>query len=164
MRRTAASTLVLCLLFVSVTASGESPKADPARAALERAGKAFSDAFGRRDITAVANFYAEDAIAFPPDSDMVKGRAAIESMWKGVLDMGVKSLEFDIVDVTSSERLAAETGFATLHVQAVGAAEAAVKVKYVVVWKKQGGSWKLYRDIWNSLPSPAPAAATPPPK
>ena len=164
MRRITVSTLVLCFLFVSISALGESPKADPARAAIEREGKAFTDAFDRGDVAAVAKLYAEDAIAFPPDGDMVKGRAAIEAMWKGVRDTGAKSLDFDVIDVKSSGNLAAETGFATLHVQTAGTAEAAVKVKYVVVWKKEGGSWKLYRDIWNSMPSAAPAAATPAPK
>jgi hypothetical protein len=41
----------------------------------------------------------------------------------------------------------------------MGAAETTLKVKYVVVWKKQGGSWKIIRDIWNSM---APAAAAAP--
>jgi ketosteroid isomerase-like protein len=28
--------------------------------------------------------------------------------------------------------------------------------KYVVVWKREGGHWKLHRDIWNtSMPAPA---------
>ncbi len=31
------------------------------------------------------------------------------------------------------------------------------KGKYVVVWKKQNGNWKMYRDIWNSN-MPAPGA------
>jgi ketosteroid isomerase-like protein len=22
--------------------------------------------------------------------------------------------------------------------------------KYLVVWKQQGGAWKLYRDVWNT--------------
>jgi ketosteroid isomerase-like protein len=28
--------------------------------------------------------------------------------------------------------------------------------KYIVVWKDEGGKWKLHRDIWNSsLPAPS---------
>ena len=23
------------------------------------------------------------------------------------------------------------------------------KARYLVVWKREGGSWKLHRDIWN---------------
>ena len=24
------------------------------------------------------------------------------------------------------------------------------RAKYVVIWKKEGGSWKLHRDIWTT--------------
>jgi uncharacterized protein (TIGR02246 family) len=162
MRCIVVSTLVSSLALASPATFGEPPKADPARAPIERAGKAFTDAFGRGDTATIAAMYAEDAIAFPPESDMLKGRAAIGRFWENAREMGVKSLEFEVVDVTSSGNLAAETGIATLHVQAAGSAETAVKVKYVVVWKKLEGGWKLYRDIWNNLPAttpPAPPAA-----
>jgi uncharacterized protein (TIGR02246 family) len=158
MRPIAVSTLVSSLALVSLDAFAEPPKADPARAPIERAGKAFVDAFTRGDTATVAAMYAEDAIAFPPESDMLKGRAAIGRFWENAREMGVKSLEFEVVDVTSSGNLAAETGIAMLHVQAAGSAETTIKVKYVVVWKKQDGAWKLYRDIWNSLPAATPAA------
>jgi ketosteroid isomerase-like protein len=29
------------------------------------------------------------------------------------------------------------------------------KGKYVAVWKKENGTWKMYRDIWNSNMSAA---------
>ena len=165
--RSTVKLLVVCLVFVSAVALGEPPKADPARPAIERAGKAFVDAFGRGDIAAVAGMYAEDAIALPPDGGMLKGRAAIEALWKGFRDMGARSMAFEVVDVVSSGNLAAETGVATLRVQPAGAGEAAVTVKYVVVWKRKGGTWQLYRDIWNNMPAnAAPAASgtpTPPP-
>ena len=164
MRRITVPAVVFFTAIASVTpVFAATPKADPARAAVERAGRAFTEAYGRGDIAAVAAMYAEDAIVFPPESDMVKGRAAIEGVWKHALDTGIKSLEFEVVDVVSSGNLAAETGIATLHVQAMGSQESTVKVKYVVVWKKVGGSWKLYRDIWNSMaPAAAPAMATTP--
>lgn len=164
MRRIAVPAVVL---FVAIASSTEvlaaTPKADPARASIEKIGKDFASAYNRGDDKAVAAFYAEDAIVFPPESDMVKGRAEIQGVWKHALDTGIKSLEFEVVDVVSSGNLAAETGIATLHVQAIGSQESTVKVKYVVVWKKVGGSWKLYRDIWNSMAPPAaPAVATTP--
>ena len=164
MRSTTTRLLVcLVLVFAAAVAVAESPKPDPARAALEKAGKDFSDAFGRGDAAAVAKMYAEDAIVFPPEADMVKGRAAIEKLWKDFRDMGAKSVEFEIVDVVSSGNLAAETGYATLRVQPAGHAEATEKVKYVVVWKKEPAGWRLYRDIWNSMaaaaPKPTPEAA-----
>jgi hypothetical protein len=40
------------------------------------------DFFNKGDFADVASLYTEDATAFPPGSPMVKGRAAIEVMWK----------------------------------------------------------------------------------
>ena len=161
MRRTATIGFVLVFLALAGPATAM-PKGDPAWAAIDKAGKAFAEAFGRGDTKAVANFYSEDAVAFPPDGNMVEGRPAIEALWKSFRETGAKSMAFEVIDVVSSGNLAAETGIATLAIQAMGGTTTEVKVKYVVVWKKQGGAWKLYRDIWNAMPSAAtPAAAAP---
>jgi len=72
---------------------------------------------------------------------------------------GIRSLEFEIVDVVSSGNLAAETGIATMHIQPAGQAASTAKVKYVVVYRKVGDAWLLYRDIWNSMPAAAAAPA-----
>jgi hypothetical protein len=31
------------------------------------------------------------------------------------------------------------------------------KGKYVEIWKKENGEWKIYADIWNTSLPPAPA-------
>ena len=91
MRRTTLVSVTVLLAFSSIAAVfGEPPKADPVRAAIERADKAFGDAYARGDFAAIARMYSADAIAFPPESDMVKGRAAIEAFWRSARDTGVK--------------------------------------------------------------------------
>lgn len=161
MRGITLSSLLVSLALAAVPLQAEPPKADPARAPLEKIGKVFSDAFNRGDFPAVARMYAEDAIAFPPDGDFVRGRAAIEALWKGAGDAGMKSLEFTVVDVVSSGNLAAETGTALVKMQPSGQPEKTETVKYLVVWKKGPGGWQLYRDIWNSMAA-APAVTTMP--
>ena len=123
------------------------------RAAIEQAGVRFAEAYGRGDAKAVAAFYTEDAIAFPPGAAMVKGRQAIQQMWQETMDSGVKSLSFTVIDVGASGDLAHETGTALMNVQPAGKEPTTASVKYVVVWKKQGSEWKLHRDIWNDLPA-----------
>lgn len=155
MRRTPLSARIVALaLLAASTASA----ADPNLTRIEKLGKQFADAFGKGDLAAVAAMYSEDAMAFPPESEVVKGRAAIEAMWKGTRDMGVQSIEFTVWDVRTSGNLLVETGKATLTVAGAGPVPATVAVKYVVVWKKQkDGGWKISHDIWNALPAPAPA-------
>jgi ketosteroid isomerase-like protein len=94
------------------------------------------------DAKAVAAFYTEDAIAFPPGAEMVKGRAAIQQMWQETMDSGVKSLSFTVIDVGASGDLAHETGTALMNIQPAGKEPTTASIKYVVVWKKQGNDWK----------------------
>jgi uncharacterized protein (TIGR02246 family) len=160
MRRamTLSTIAALAILSVASPSLAGPPAADPNRARVEKLGKQFADAFAKGDVAGVASMYAEDGMAFPPDAQIVKGRSSIEAMWKGVKEIGAQSIEFEILDVQTSGVFLVETGIATLHVTGAGPAEATVKVKYVVVWKKQkDGSWKIFRDIWNNLPAPAPA-------
>ncbi|HZI65911.1 MAG TPA: SgcJ/EcaC family oxidoreductase [Thermoanaerobaculia bacterium] len=156
--------MAAALVFATLSpALAQKPAADPNRTRVEVLGKSFTTAFNRGDIPAVAALYATDAMALPPESETLKGRAAIEAMWKGVREMGVQSIEFTVLDVQSSGILMVETGKATMQVAGAGAAQATVSVKYVVVWKKQkDGTWKISHDIWNSLPTPAPTATPAP--
>ena len=144
----------LPLLFASRAFFAQTSKTDPARASLEKQGAVFAEAFNRGDIAAVAAMYSEDAMILPPDGETVQGRPAIEALWKGTLDSGVKSIAFTVLDVHSSGDFAVEVGKADLKIQPANQPESSQTVKYVVVWKREkGGVWKLFRDIWNSMPS-----------
>jgi len=156
MRSARRNSLLSALFVLGFGASGfaQAAKADPVRAVLEKQNAAFSAAFARGDVAALAATYTDDAIAFPPDADLVRGRAAIQALWQSLRDAGATSLALTTVDVHSSGRLAAETGTGVLKIQPPNAAEQSQSVKYVVVWKQGAdGSWKIYRDIWNSLPA-----------
>lgn len=165
MRRATTPLLIAALAALASLSSAlaEPPAPDPNVARVEKLGKQFTDAFSKGDMAAVAAMYSEDAMAFPPEGEIVKGRPAIEAMWKGVRDMGAQAMDFEVIDVMTGGALMVETGKATLHIAGAGPAQAKVTVKYVVVWKKQkDGSWKISRDIWNALPAPAPVATPAP--
>ena len=108
----------------------------------------FAAAYNKRDVAAIAAMYTEDAIAFPPGGDLVKGRVAIEAMWKDVQAAGLTDLALQTLSVERDGSLAIEVGTATAKMK--GAPQ---RIKYVVTWKRQSdGGWKLYRDIWNDMP------------
>jgi len=140
-------------LLCAVGSVSRAEDSSTVRAAIEQAGVKFAEVYRRGDAKAVAAFYTEDAIAFPPGAEMVKGRQAIQQMWQETMDSGVKSLTFTVIDVGASGDLAHETGTALMNIQPAGKEPTTASVKYVVVWKKQGNDWKLQRDIWNDLPA-----------
>ncbi len=74
-------------------------------------------------------------------------------LWGGALRMGVKDFKLTITDITGGGDLYVETG----NIEMFGADNKSLdKGKYVAVWKKENGNWKMYRDIWNSNMAAAP--------
>jgi len=78
------------------------------RADIETVNREIGKAFSRGDAAAIAAFYTDDAVVMPPNSQMIKGRKAIEEFWKGAMGMGVRSIQLDTLDVQSGTDLAYE--------------------------------------------------------
>ena len=155
---TRAVLLAALIAAISSTASAGSKGNDKdvhdARAAIEAANAKFSEAFARGDAKALSAMYTSDAIAFPPDSEMIRGNGPIGEFWKATRDGGVQSAALTTIDVDRSGDVAYEVGKVSLTIQPAGNEPTTAVAKYVVVWKRQAdGSWKLHRDIWNSLPA-----------
>src|ERR1700748_3005280 len=105
------------------------------------------DFFNKGDFAGVASLYTDDATAFPPGSGMVKGRAAIEAMWKAMAEQ-VTDPKLITVDVKALGPSAARE-IGTFSLKTKGPRPQEVTGKYLVVWEKVGSEWKLAADIWN---------------
>ena len=115
--------------------------------------KAFMAAFGQGDADGVSNLYTKTGSVLPPNSEIIGGIAAIRGFWQAVMDMGIKGAKLETVDLEVYPGGAWERGNYTL----TGAkGEVMDRGKYIVVWKEEGGKWKLHRDIWNSSLQPPP--------
>lgn len=132
-------------LLTAVLLYGASARSDDVRANVEAGNRTFIAAFLRGDAQAVAELYTEDAEVIAPGAPVARGRSAIAAAWQKSIDSGVKDLTLDTATVESSSDLACETGIVRLVAKDGGITEG----RYVVVWKRTNGKWKLYRDIWN---------------
>ena len=135
------------IALVLVFLTGLTAPAFAQKAAIEAVNARWTELFNKGDFAGVASLYAEDATAFPPGSGMVKGRAAIEAMWKGMADQ-VGDPRLTIIDVKKLGCCAARE-IGTFSLKTKGPAPKEVTGKYVVVWEKVGKNWKLATDIWN---------------
>jgi uncharacterized protein (TIGR02246 family) len=105
-------------------------------------------AFKRGDAAGMADFYTENGQLLPTGSDFVTGKAAIQAFWQAAIDMGIaKTVRLEIVEVEAHGDIAIEIG---KYTDSGGAGNVIDRGKYVVIWKQEGGQWKLHRDIWNS--------------
>jgi ketosteroid isomerase-like protein len=121
------------------------------KAAIEAANARFSSDFAKGDAVAVASHYTAAGQAFPPNGDVARGREAIARLWKGAMDAGVKSVKLVAVEVEAHGATAHEVGTYTLLGEGGKAID---NGKYIVIWKRDGGQWKIHRDIWNtSMPA-----------
>lgn len=124
-----------------------------AKAEIEAANKVTMDAFAKGDSVAIANMYADDAKLMFTGMPAVVGKAGIQSVFGGYIKEGVSKIELKTTEVWGTEDLLAEEGAVTIYVgeQIVG------QEKFIVLWKKIGGQWKIIRDIANSDLAPQPA-------
>lgn len=107
----------------------------------------FESTFARGNAADIADFYTDNGMLLPTGSDFVEGKRAIEEYWQVAIDMGIKNIKLDILEVEQHGDTAIEMSRYTLsncdnHVMDQG--------KGVVIWKRDGGTWKLHRDIWNN--------------
>ena len=57
------------------------------KAQIEVVNAKWMELFNKGDFQGIAELYAVDAIALPPGSAMVRGKAAIGAMWKGMVSL-----------------------------------------------------------------------------
>lgn len=135
-----------CVLAVVLGSSARAQDAG-VRAAIEAANKQFLTVFAKQDAAGLAAFYTTNGEAYPPNSNVVRGRAEIQKMWKSVIDSGIAGATLTTTEVESSGDLAYESGTYEMKTKDGKVAD---RGKYVVVWKRVAGKWMLHRDIWNT--------------
>lgn len=115
------------------------------------ASKNFSLAYMRSDYEAMADAYTLNAKIFPNNSEIIEGREAIKQRW--ILPAGSKILHHELVpkEINILGDYAFDYGYYQGTTKTGKGDEVPWKGKYVVVWKKEDGNWKMYLDIWNRV-------------
>jgi ketosteroid isomerase-like protein len=112
--------------------------------------------FNGGDVAGLALMYSDDAEILPPDHAIVTGHDAIDTFWQSYNPGQVR------IEVTDDEATKlGEIWYREGAYRAVYADEGEPRVgKFIELWKKQGGSWLLYRQMWSPN-SPLPVLAQP---
>ncbi len=123
-----------------------------AKKEIEQINQDFATMVTKGDSIGIANLYTADAKLMFAGAPAAVGRANIQTAFDGVLKSGVTKIDLKTNEVFGTEDLLAEDGEVTIYVKDMVVANE----KYIVLWKKEDGKWKLFRDISNSnAPMPA---------
>ncbi len=116
------------------------------RQAIEAINAAFDDAYNRGDAAAIAADYTEDCAMLAPNQSTVRGRQAIETLFKGFIDEVGGTVSHEIVEVAEAGDLAYQWGTYTLE-----SGEVSDAGQLVEIFNRQAdGSWKIRLSIFNS--------------
>lgn len=136
-----------CLACASLTGEGR------ALSGIDAGNAALMESFKKGDAAAIARLYTADGMMLPPNAPIVSGAAAIEQSWKAFVDSGAKEILLATDEIESHRNSAAEVGHYTIKGPDGTIAD---QGKYIVLWRRDGGTWRLHRDIWNSSAPPQP--------
>ena len=151
---------VMTLILLFCATSCNTPKGEDkttfdlatAKKEIEEANRNFMDILSKGDSVGLANCFTTDAKFMGPNSPAVSGRTNIQSVVASIINSGATKLDLRLTEVWGTEELVAEEGEFTLATKENTQLD---KGKYIVLWKKEDGKWKLFRDFFNSdLPIP----------
>ncbi len=125
--------------------------------AVQDTNREFMEAVRRGDPASLAALYTEDATLLAPNVEPIRGRQGIQAFMGTLMEMGLRGMNLETVDVEYLGDVAHEVGNYTLKIEPEGGEAVTDKGKYLVVWKRErDGPWMLAVDIWNTN-SPPPA-------
>jgi len=120
-------------------------KAETVLEQLDAANKAFAKAVVAGDIDHLVNGYTDNACIIAPQAPLTCGKKAIRPFWISVIASKPKNVEI----ITHNAEKNGNLSYATGELIITGADSAVQKSRFVVVFKRIDGGWKLHVDSWT---------------
>lgn len=122
---------------------------------LHKLSRQFSAAFMRGDAAAMANLYTSDGVIFPERIEWITGRDAIQRYFTPLPGRRVTHHLLTPSRIVVDGKHAYDYGTYEIAGEHDGKTWGPFRGKYVVVWRREGNSWRMQLDIWNSIAKPA---------
>jgi len=118
-----------------------------AKTEIDKANLEFVDLFNKSDSVGLAGMFTVDGKSMEPNEPAFIGRKAIQTHYSIVMNSGANQLGLVTTGLWGDENMLAEEGEFTFSDKDGKQLD---KGKYIVLWKMEGGTWKLFRDCYNS--------------
>lgn len=127
---------------------------DATRQLIGQQNTRFTQAHLTGDIALIDSMFAPDAKSFPPGAVAVTGLRAMHDFTVEYLKAGLTEFREETTDFYGNADFVVDAG---TYVVTDGPEQVTERGKYLNVWKKVNGTWKIQSNIWNSdAPVPTP--------
>lgn len=145
------SVSAFCALGLGSQLAFGAPDNQSAAKALVALDTEWSKAAVAKDTDRVVSFYAEDAVAYPPNEPISVGRAAARQVWGRYFSEPTFQISRKTTASGAEKSLGWTSGTYEDSYKGPDGKVVLEKGKYVCIWRKGAdGKWKAIRDIWNS--------------
>jgi uncharacterized protein (TIGR02246 family) len=134
------------LLGLIVSLAACAPSGSQQSAELAAKADQLMEAMNAGDLDAVVNLYAEDARLLPPNAELMQGHDAIRSVCGEMIASGLEGDLATIEAVTVGD-MDYRVGTFTSHIPDGTVVD---RGKYIEVWQKRNGEWKIINDMFSS--------------
>lgn len=143
------SILFLIFLFITTVSAQSLTKAE---AAVRQADQDWLRVFAAKDLEKSVAFMTDDGSMLSPNNPIATGHEAVSKVFAGFFQIPDLKISWTPakVEVARSGELAYTTGAYQMTFKDPTGKTAEDHGKYVTIWKKQKGQWKVAYDIFNS--------------
>lgn len=118
---------------------------------IQAAQHRLADAVSAQDAQAAAALYSDDPRLIPQGGPACTDRDAIAAFFAGAFANGIVAARFTTEEVDGDDAQAVEIGRYELFAGPPGGERVlAADGRYLVVWRKAGGEWRMHRDMFNT--------------
>lgn len=116
-------------------------------------------AANRQDLDGTVAIYATNGATMWPDAPTSHGTSEIRAAWAEMFKVPGINVQFlpDRIEIAQAGDMATEEGRAVVGMTTPAGA-AVDTAKYLIVWKKENGAWKVAYDVYNMSKPAAPTA------
>lgn len=111
----------------------------------------FSESYTSGDYDALANAYCKEGVILPPGAPIIKGREAIKQRWIVPEGIRVPYHKITPTEITVIADWAYDIGYYEGTTIKRNGDKVDFNGKYLIVWKKEDGDWKIHADAWNRV-------------
>jgi ketosteroid isomerase-like protein len=115
--------------------------------AIRKKTDAFTAAHISKDTAYLNGIFTKDARVLAPNMDVVQGRKAISRLNEEWVNYGIYQFEEVSTHLYGAGNYLVDEGN---YFMIYGPDSTSERGKYVNIWKKVNGNWKIYSNIWNS--------------